>query len=98
MACYNTISEAIEAANDLKEQAALIKEIIAKLYASMTKAAEGASIEEYYLNDGQATVKSVRRSPEQIVATIKALKAQLVDIEAQLCGRSTYLRDGGARC
>ena len=97
MAYYLCIDDAVQAVDDLKARKVLINEIISKLYSTMTRAAEKADVEEYYLNDGQTTVKAIKRSPKEIMDTIKALQAQLIWIDSQLCGRITYLRNGTDR-
>lgn len=94
MTVYDSASIYIDSRTTLRAKITAIDAIIAALEVSALKAAEGESIEEYWLDDGQTKIKTIRRTSEQIAKSIfnfEQIKQRYVN---SLNGRVFRLVDG----
>ena len=94
MTVYDSASIYIDSRATLREKITAIDAIIAALEVSALKAAEGESIEEYWLDDGQTKIKTIRRTSEQIARSILSFEQIKQRYVNTLNGRVFRLVDG----
>ena len=93
MATFETITIYLETATNLKDKLAKIDAIITVLEAAALKGAEGADIDEYWLDDGQTKIKNIFRDPNQIINAILRYERIRQMYLNRLNGRSFRLVD-----
>jgi hypothetical protein len=71
MTVYDSAAIYLESRTDARSKIAAIDAIINALLITAAKAAEGENITEYWLDDGQTKIKTVRRTSGEIQASIK---------------------------
>jgi len=74
MAEYETAYAYIETATSLKQKVACIDLVIDGLLNSALKAVENEDISEYWLDDGQTKIKTVYRSANGVMESIKGFE------------------------
>jgi hypothetical protein len=94
MTVYDSASIYIDSRTTLRAKITAIDAIIAALEVSALKAAAGESIEEYWLDDGQTKIKTIRRTSEQIAKSILSFEQIKQRYVNQLNGRVFRLVDG----
>jgi len=83
----------IESKTDARSKITAIDAIISQLLTTAAKAALSEDVTEYWLDNGQTKIKTVRRSVAAITASIAGLR-QLRQVYIQeINGRVTILRD-----
>lgn len=97
MTYCNDVLEYIQMSTSTKDKIDKINAIIDVLYDSMLAGALKEGIEEYRLDDGQTTIKTVFRSVTSINTAIDGLERQRNRLIAQTTGRETRLRDGNVK-
>lgn len=90
---YDSASIYIESRTDARSKIVAIDAIINALILTALKAAEGESILEYWLDDGQTKIKTVRRTSAEIQASILAYQKLKQMYTNQLNGRVFRLVD-----
>ena len=93
MATFETITIYLETDTNLKDKLAKIDAIITVLEAAALKGAEGADIDEYWLDDGQTKIKNIFRDPNQIINAILRYEKIRQMYLNRLNGRSFRLVD-----
>lgn len=93
MVQYDSEFEYIESKPDARSKITAIDAIISLLLTSAAKAALSEDVTEYWLDDGQTKIKTVRRSVAAITASIAALRQLRQSYIQILNGRVTILRD-----
>lgn len=94
MVIYDSEAIYIDSCSSIKEKIVAIDAIIAALFTTAAKAAAGEELTEYWLDDGQTKIKTVRRSSASIETSINSflrLKNMYIN---QLNGRIVRLVDG----
>ena len=94
MTVYDSASIYIDSRTTLRAKITAIDAIIAALEVSALKAAEGESIEEYWLDDGQTKIKTIRRTSQEIAKSIFAFEQIKQRYVNSLNGRVFRLIDG----
>lgn len=72
MTVYDSADIYLESKTTARAKIAAIEAIINALLASAAKAAAGENITEYWLDDGQTKIKTIRRSSKEIEGSIAA--------------------------
>ncbi len=93
MVQYDSEFEYIESKTDARSKITAIDAIISLLLTSAAKAALSEDVTEYWLDDGQTKIKTVRRSVAAITASIASLRQLRQSYIQTLNGRVTILRD-----
>jgi hypothetical protein len=94
MTVYDSASIYIDSRTTLRAKITAIDAIIAALEVSALKAAEGESIEEYWLDDGQTKIKTIRRTSQEIAKSILSFEQIKQRYVNTLNGRVFRLIDG----
>lgn len=94
MTVYESEAIYIESRKTLRAKIAAINAIIAALEAQALTAAGGEAIQEYWLDDGQTKIKTVRRTSQQIAQSILAYEQIKQRYVNSLNGRVFRLVDG----
>jgi len=94
MTVYDSASIYIDSRTTLRAKITAIDAIIAALEVSALKAAEGESIEEYWLDDGQTKIKTIRRTSQEIAKSILSFEQIKQRYINTLNGRVFRLIDG----
>jgi len=74
MAVYNSETIYIQSKTTAAAKVCAIDALIDALFLQMASVVGTSNIEEYQLNDGQTTIRTKYRSPDQITATINVLE------------------------
>lgn len=93
MVVYDSASIYIESRTNAKAKLIAIDAIIDALFLTAIKAAEGENITEYWLDDGQTKIKTIKRSSKEIEASIAAFQKLKHYYMNQLNGRVFRLVD-----
>jgi hypothetical protein len=83
----------IESQSDARSKITAIDQIIDALLVTSAKAALSEDVTEYWLDDGQTKIKTIRRSVESITKSIAGLRTLKNEYINQLNGRVMQLRD-----
>ena len=94
MPYYLNFVQYINCSSDTKEKIARINAIIALLEDAELNGAGKANIEEYRLDDGQTTIKTVYRDIASIEKTIFLLERRRTKLQNQCVGFRYGLQDG----
>lgn len=88
----------LEGKCDAKSMIAKIDQIIAALLVVALNSAGTSDMGEYFLNDGQTTIKAVYRNPAEVQATIQKYRQLKNDLayDSGLVSRITRSVDRGA--
>jgi peptidyl-tRNA hydrolase len=87
MTVYDSASIYLDSRTSVKAKITAIDAIIAALLTTAVKAAAGENITEYWLDDGQTKIKTVRRTSKEIEASIAAFERLKQYYVNQLNGR-----------
>ena len=93
MTVYDSASIYLDSRTSVKAKITAIDAIIAALLTTAVKAASGENITEYWLDDGQTKIKTVRRTSKEIEASIAAFERLKQYYVNQLNGRVFRLID-----
>ena len=93
MAEYESGYAYIETANSLKQKVACIDDVINGLLNSALKAVENEDISEYWLDDGQTKIKTVYRSAEEVMKSIRGFERVKQMYLNRINGHSVQLID-----
>ena len=94
MVLYDSEFDYIESKSDARSKITAIDAIISALLTSAAKAALSEDVQEYWLDDGQTKIKTVRRSVASITKSISELRKLKQTYMAQINGRIISLRGG----
>lgn len=94
MVLYDSEFDYIESKSDARSKITAIDAIISALLTSAAKAALSEDVQEYWLDDGQTKIKTVRRSVGAITKSISELRKLKQTYMAQINGRIISLRGG----
>ncbi len=94
MVLYDSEFEYIESKTDARSKITAIDAIISSLLTTAAKAALSEDVTEYWLDDGQTKIKTVRRSVASITKSISELRKLKQTYMAQINGRIISLRGG----
>lgn len=94
MTIYDSADIYLESKTTARQKVVAIDAIITALLSTAAKAATGENITEYWLDDGQTKIKTVRRSSGEIMASIKAFEQLKQLYINQINGRVMRLVDG----
>lgn len=83
----------IETATSLEDKIAKIDNIIDALFVTAAKAAANSNIQEYSLNDGQTTIRTVYRDANAVMASIQVYERMKAHYINKLNGRTVRLID-----
>lgn len=89
MVTYDNLEDYILSCSTIKERIDKIDTAIGLLLDSAVKAAVSAGKDEYWLNDGQTSVKTKFRNPEDITKAINGLN-KLRNLYSQQCLGFSY--------
>jgi peptidyl-tRNA hydrolase len=87
MTVYDSASIYLDSRTTVRAKITAIDAIIAALLTTAVKAAAGENITEYWLDDGQTKIKTVRRTSKEIEASIAAFERLKQYYVNQLNGR-----------
>lgn len=94
MTYFESEATYIVASQDDQDRLTRLKQVITALENQMIVAATDANIEEYSLNDGQVTIRTKYRNPDDILKSINTLEAIYNRLFYKLSGqRIVSLRD-----
>jgi peptidyl-tRNA hydrolase len=93
MTVYDSAEIYLESRKDAKDKIKAIDAIIDALLLTAVKAAAGENITEYWLDDGQTKIKTIRRSSKEIEASIQAYQKLKQYYINQLNGRVMRMVD-----
>ncbi|KKN55740.1 hypothetical protein LCGC14_0579500 [marine sediment metagenome] len=94
MITYDSSDIFIQSATTLKAKIVRIDAIMVALEDTMLKAAGTANFDEYLLDDGQVRIKTIYRTTEDVIKSIKSLEAVRQMYVNRLNGRHIRLVDG----
>ena len=84
---YDSEQIYLQSKSTIAAKVSAIDDLIDALFLQMAAVVGTSNIEEYQLNDGQTTIRTKYRSPEQITATINVLEQMRNRYENRLNGR-----------
>ena len=90
---YESCEAYIQSKTEKKAKIAAIEIIIDLLLTTAAKAALSEDVTEYWLDDGQTKIKTVRRSVAAITKSIEDLRRLQNVYNNEITGRVTILRD-----
>jgi len=93
MVIYDSEFEYLDSKTDAKSKILAIDAIIDLLFTTAAKAALSEDVTEYWLDDGQTKIKTIRRSVASITASIQELRKLKNVYVQQINGRVVVLRD-----
>ena len=90
---YDSEFSYIESKTDARSKITAIDAIIDQLFTTAAKAALSEDVTEYWLDDGQTKIKTVRRSVAAITKSIEDLRRLKMTYMSTINGRVIVLRD-----
>jgi len=95
---YDSVSDYLQSADDMKDRITKIDGVIAGLYLSLEKAVSSGHIQEYHIDDGQSRIRTIYRSVPDIEKGILGFEKLRVLYENKISGRVINLRDFNTVC
>jgi hypothetical protein len=93
MPVYYSASDYVAEAESYQEKITRIDNVISVMESTLLKAAETGHISEYSLDDTQTKIKTVYRSPDEVLKSIRALESLKTLYKNRINGRTIRLVD-----